>query len=206
MTLKVETLAVGPLEANCYLLSDGTDAPIVVVDPGASPDAILAAIGGRPVSEIVLTHRHFDHVGALPEIAEATGAVVAASASEADAVVEPTGNMSTWIAQPVTLPRPDRILAEGDIVRVGAGELTVLHTPGHTDGGICLFGEGVLISGDTLFAGGWGRTDLPSGSDSALRATFAGVLAALPDETVVYPGHGPSTSIGRERRLNPMMR
>lgn len=206
MEIIVETIPVGALETNCYVLSDGTEAPVVVVDPGADGPAILARIGDRAVSGIVLTHRHFDHVGAVGEVARATGAPVAASASEAEAVTRPEGNLSGWMDAPVELARPEHILEPGDVVQVGSIGMTVLHTPGHTDGGICLLGGGALIAGDTIFSGGWGRTDLPSGSESALRSTFTDVLAKLDDATMVYPGHGPASTIGRERRMNPMMR
>lgn len=203
--MKVEVLTLGPLETNCYLLSDDFGGPVVVVDPAFFADKILLALGAREVAAIVATHRHFDHIGALNEVREATGAPVMAHELDAQALEDPAQNLSTWMTDPVSVAPVDVMLSEGDVVEAGRLRLEVLHTPGHTCGCICLVGDGVCVSGDTLFAQGCGRTDLPTGSMDELRSSFQDKLSTLPDETVVLPGHGGSTTIGRERRLNPMM-
>lgn len=204
--MKVEQLVLGPLETNCYLVSDELGGPLVVVDPGFFPEQILREIGTREVAAIVLTHRHFDHIGALAEVAEETGAPVMAHDLDADAILDPEHNLSTWMSAPVAPESVDRRLRDGDVVEAGELRLTVLHTPGHTAGGICLVGDGVCLSGDTLFALGCGRTDLPTGSMEDLRRSFSEKLYPLDDDTLVFPGHGESSTIGRERRLNPLMK
>ena len=178
---------------------------MVVIDPAFFSDRILEALDGRHVAAIVLTHRHFDHIGAVCDVAAATGAPVLCHEADADAVCDPSGNLSDWMGVPLALPPVDRRLVHGDRIEAGTLVLTVLHTPGHTQGSICLLGPGHLFSGDTMFASGFGRTDLPTGSMDDLRRSFADVLDALPDDTTVHPGHGEETIVARERSLNPLM-
>ena len=153
----------------------------------------------------MLTHAHFDHLGAATAVLDATGAPLLIHELDApritSAAAEGTG--AAVFGYSYTAPVPDRTLTDGDIIESGEISLEVMHTPGHTKGGICLLGEGHLFSGDTLFAGSVGRTDFPGGDTGELQRSIGTRLATLPDETVVHPGHGPETTIGRERRTNP---
>ncbi len=187
--LTIQTLLVGVLGTNCYLVSDPESREMLVIDPGAEAERILAAIraGGVKVAAIVNTHGHWDHIGANGEVKEATGAPLLIH--EADAGI--------------TSPPADRLLHGEEELPLGRFKLRVIHTPGHSPGSICLYLPGVLFSGDTLFAESVGRTDLPGGSLSQLVSSIREKLFVLPDETVVHPGHGPSTTVGEERSLNP---
>ena len=205
---KVEVKVSLGFSENCYLVSEKRgDSSVLVVDPGAQPQMIRGALNGRSVDSVVLTHRHFDHVGAVSAIINDTGTEVIAHTIEAEALegligVGPQGRHDT--------PDPfnvDRTVDEGDMIKVGDSVLRVLHTPGHTAGSICLYDEDdhLLLAGDTLFYEDVGRTDFPSGSkaqqDESLKR-----LCHLPDDTIIYPGHGPDTSIGHEKRCGPMAR
>lgn len=197
----VERLIVGPLETNCWLVS-GDGQRLVVVDPAGEPVRLLQIIGERSVEAIVLTHGHFDHIGAVAALAAQTGAPVAVHEADAGAISSADRNGGRVFGFDVEAPAPDRLLADGDVVKAAGVELAVLHTPGHTPGSICLFGSGHLFSGDTLFSGSVGRTDFEGGDPKAMARSIAR-LAGLPDDTLVHPGHGPDTTIGRERRINP---
>lgn len=210
--IHVERLTLGQLDTNCYILSDGGDGPVAVIDPGAEPNRILEALGTRALSAIILTHGHFDHLGAVGELITATGAPLLVH--ELDAVrvthdaADGTGG-SAFGFDGIVAPAPDRVLHDDEIVKVGTLGLRVLHTPGHTQGGVCLFVEDPdgerphLFSGDTLFAGSVGRSDFPGGDGHVLSRSIARHLTSLPPNTVVHPGHGPETTIGREARVNP---
>ena len=203
--MEVERLTLGPLQANCWLVSDGIGGPLVVIDPAGDASVLLEAIGDRPVAWVVLTHGHFDHLGAAVQVVEATGAPLCVHRADAVMITSTgsEGSGAELFGMDHDSRQADRLLEGGDVVRAGELTLEVLHTPGHTAGGICLLGEGHCFSGDTLFAGSVGRTDLPGGDARALARSIAEKLATLADDTVVHPGHGPDTSIGRERRLNP---
>ena len=202
-------LKLGPLETNCWIVSDDHGGPALVVDPAADAPAILEALGRREVEAIVLTHRHFDHIGAVRELIEATHAPLLAHSMDAEALSTSSGTGGALFGFDQTTPRPDRLLEDGDVIEVGRATITVLHTPGHTPGGICLFAQddsgepARLFAGDTVFAGSVGRTDLEGGDARALASSVARKIAPLPESTVVHPGHGPDTTVGRERRLNP---
>jgi hydroxyacylglutathione hydrolase len=204
-SIAVEGLTLGELETNCWVASDGAGGPLVVIDPADEADVLLAALGGRPLAAVVLTHGHFDHLGAATAVIDATGAPLLVHSFDAAAVTSAAANGGMVFGFDAVAPKPDRELADGDIVVAGSLRLSVIHTPGHTPGSICLFAEGLdvphLFSGDTLFAGSVGRTDLPGGDPRAMRDSI-GHLAALPPETVVHPGHGPDTTIEREARSN----
>ena len=203
--VSVEYLVLGMLENNVYLISNGEST--MVVDPSCKADAILEALGGRKVDAIVLTHRHFDHVGAARALREKTGALVIASAIDAP-VISGDEELPRDDRPFETCP-VDRTVKDGDKVQVGGMTWKVIATPGHTPGSICLFdipqfgnhpkGLPVLLSGDTLFAGTIGRTDFKGGSMADMRASLK-KLAALPDDTAVLPGHNNLTTIGAERR------
>jgi hydroxyacylglutathione hydrolase len=206
--VNVARLTVGPLDTNCWLVDDGAGGPVVVIDPAGEAAEILAAVSDRPVGSIVLTHGHFDHLGAASELVAATRAPLLVHVADAPRVTDPIGTGGALFGFADVAPEPDRLLVDGDVVEAGALDLRVIHTPGHTEGGVCLHASGVegsadeLFSGDTLFAGSVGRTDFPGGDARALRQSLAR-LATLPDETLVHPGHGPDTTIGREKRVNP---
>jgi len=199
----VERIVCGPLETNCWLVGDDEGGPLVVIDPAGDAEKVAARIAERDVGCVVLTHGHFDHLGAADEIRDLTGAPLLVHEADAAAIVSPEGSGGTLFGFDHRTAAPDRTLADGD--RIDSGELTleVVHTPGHTPGSICLLGEGHLFSGDTLFSGSVGRTDFPGGDARALRRSIGERLTPLPDETVVHPGHGPDTTIARERRVNP---
>jgi glyoxylase-like metal-dependent hydrolase (beta-lactamase superfamily II) len=202
-------LVLGALDTNAWVVSDDADGPAVVIDPADDAQAVLSAVGERGVAAVVLTHGHFDHLGAVRELLEATGAPLCVHGDDAAGITTATGTGGAPFGFAQTAPPPDRLLCDGDVIEAGDLGLLVLHTPGHTPGGICLYAEGTagavpeLFAGDTVFAGSVGRTDFPGGDARALSRSIAEKIAPLPGETIVHPGHGPDTTIGRERRLNP---
>jgi hydroxyacylglutathione hydrolase len=205
----IETLAVGSFAANCYIVGSSAAKQGMIIDPGAEAETILKTVrqAGLSISTIVITHAHVDHVGALREVQEKTNAQFAVHQAEKGFLSSAPMRMLTSLGiSPVkSPPRPDRILRDGDHIDVGDLSFEVLHTPGHSSGGICLSGHGVVFSGDTLFNLGVGRTDFPGMSHERLMKSIQEKLMALPDETIVYPGHGPPTTIGDERRANPFL-
>lgn len=203
-----ETLVVGPLSVNCYVLGDRKALEGIVIDPGGDAGRIIDTIKALhlKVVAIVNTHAHFDHVGALNEVREYTGAPFMIHGDEAK-VLEMAEASAAIVGLRLPQPKPaDRLLQEGDEVRAGTLALRVLHTPGHTPGGICLLeGENVFV-GDTLFQGSIGRVDFPGGDYGTLMRSIQDKLMPLPDETIVHSGHGPATTMGAEKRLNPFLR
>ncbi len=208
MALDLIVRPVGFYKVNCYLVSvvpdgaveaggnDGPGGDAVVIDPGDEAEAILDLVRARglEVRAVLLTHGHWDHVGAVADVAEATGAPV--YLHEADLAL-----LEEWSPRPVPAVR---FLQDGGMVEAGGLSLEAWHTPGHTPGGLCYRLGGWLFSGDTLFAGSVGRTDFPGGSPEELARSLRRLLT-LPDGTTVYPGHGPATTIGRERVANPFL-
>jgi glyoxylase-like metal-dependent hydrolase (beta-lactamase superfamily II) len=206
--MKIDTLTLGAFATNCYLVWSDPSTSAMLVDCAGEADEILdRAKGlGLSISLIVTTHGHLDHVESLAKLKQRTGAPVAVHALDAPMLADPMLNgaaMFGFSHQDVT---PDSLLQEGAKVEVSGGGLTftVLHTPGHTPGSICLLGEGVLFSGDCLFAGGIGRLDLPGGDERAMMRSLHR-LAGLDPKLVVYPGHGPATTIGEEVAHNPWL-
>lgn len=202
----VKGLVVGPLQVNCYLVGCEETKEGIVIDPGGDAPVILSQIHalGLDIAYIVNTHGHIDHVAANRSIKEATGAPIAIHRLDAPWLTNPQGGLALVLG--VTPgPPADILLEEGDEVRFGNISLKVLHTPGHTSGGISLLGEGVIFTGDALFDMGIGRTDLPGGDFKTLIESIKTKLFTLPEETVVYPGHGPATTIGREKSINPFV-
>jgi len=207
--MRVDRVSVGPLETNCWIVSDALGVAIII-DPGGEHGLILDAVGDREVCAILLTHCHFDHLGAVAAVVEATSAPILVHVDDADFTQTPHGTGGDMFGLPLAIaPPPDRTLRDGETVAVGELSLEIISTPGHTPGSICAFtrdpqsGTPHLFSGDTLFAGSVGRTDFPRGDASAMRRSLTSRLAMLPEDTVVHPGHGPETTVRRESRVNP---
>jgi hydroxyacylglutathione hydrolase len=203
-------LVVGMFASNCFIVGSEDTKDGMIIDPGADAKAILSAVEslGLSIVTIVATHSHIDHVGALRQVKDATGADYAVH--EADVKGAAPAVFGRMVGAVMgggfkSAPKPDRLLSDGDVIQVGDLRFTVLHTPGHTPGGISLLGGGVVFSGDTLFNLGIGRTDMHGGDYATLMQSIVTKLMTLPDETVVYPGHGPSTTIGTERKRNPFL-
>ncbi len=205
--VNVRCHVLGELGANCYLVWSAATRQAVVIDPGGDASAILSEIKrlNLALAMIVNTHGHVDHIAGNGALAEATGAGIAIGAADAPMLGQAAANLSLWLGQPVLSPPPARLLEPGDCLSLGDCAFAVRAVPGHTPGGIALYGEGMVFTGDTLFAGGIGRTDLPGGDMAALLASIERELLTLPDTTLVYPGHGEATTIGRERSGNPFL-
>jgi hydroxyacylglutathione hydrolase len=206
--LIVTTLPVGQIQTNCYIAGCEETKEGVIVDPGGHPGRILAEVKrqGLAIKYVLNTHAHFDHTDANGAIVAATGAPLALHPDDL-ALLKMSGGAVLFGLQANASPLPDLELYDGDELQVGTLRFRVLHTPGHTPGHVCFYeaAEGVLFDGDVLFYRGVGRTDLPGGSPQQLLHSIRNVLFALPDETVVYSGHGPATTIGAEKRLNPWL-
>jgi hydroxyacylglutathione hydrolase len=204
----LEKLLVGALGVNCYILGDENTREAIVIDPGGDACEILDTLQQHRLTlrAIVNTHAHFDHVIALNELRAETRAPFLLHADEVP-ILAAAQRSSAMFGLYIPQPAPaDRLLREGDEVRAGAMALKVLHTPGHSPGGICLLHESGVFVGDTLFQGGIGRTDFPGSDYATLMRSIRDKLLTLPDDTVVYPGHGDKTTIGEEKQLNPFVR
>ncbi len=205
--MELITLPVGFTAANCYLIACERTREALAIDPGDEAEIILQEIASRnlTVKLIVLTHFHFDHVGAVREVQQATGAPVCIGAGDAALLENPPAMFGA--RGPAGL-KAQRLLHNGDSLGVGDISATVIETPGHSPGGISLYvpDEKILFAGDTLFRQGVGRTDLPGSSTATLINSIRTQLYTLPDDTTVYPGHGPQTTIGYEKRYNPFVR
>lgn len=205
--MNVETCKVGPILTNCYIVEDSGQ--VMVIDPGDDLTMIVADIHARPVEQIVVTHAHWDHIGALSGLADVTNAPVAMSAADS-ALVDGVANQEGHdLDRGHGAPHVDRILHDGDELALGSKVFTVIETPGHSEGSICLYcaEDGVLFSGDTLFSGGrFGRTDFEHGSMEKMVETLSTKFVDIPDDVIVYPGHEGASTMGRERMLNPYLR
>ncbi len=204
----IKRLVVGSLSANCYIVGSEATGEGVVIDPGGDAGDILKAIrdSGLDIKTIILTHGHSDHIAALYDIQDRTGAEVAIHTADAD-FLHGRGDFSSMFGISYKTPAPpDRLLHEGDIIDVGDLHFSVLHTPGHTPGSICLLlSDDKIFTGDTLFYRGIGTTLMPGSSRRQLINSINTVLMAFPDSTILYPGHGRETTIGAERKNNPYL-
>jgi len=209
MATRVQTVVVGPFAVNCYLLWNEATREGVIIDPGAEVDAIkteMDQINMTPRA-ILLTHGHGDHIAAVRELVEEYSLPLYIGAGEETLLADSHANVSAYFDQPVSAPPPDHLLKDGDTIRPAGIRLAVLSTPGHTAAGVCYFEEeaGRLFSGDTLFAGGIGRVDLPGGDFKQLLNSINRQILRLPNSVLVYPGHGPATTVGEERESNPWL-
>jgi len=204
-----EILPVGPLQCNCSVIGDETTREAMVIDPGDDIEDVLALIEKHnlKVKKIVVTHAHIDHVGGAMKLRAATGAPILLNQNDS-ALLKMLDVQAAWIG----MKNPgqvdiDHSIGQSDTLRTGSLTADVIHTPGHTEGSICLYfqAESKLIAGDTLFAGSIGRTDLPGGSMEKIIRSLHEKVMALPDDTLVVPGHGPLTTIGEERESNPFL-
>lgn len=205
---KVETMVLGPIGTNCYFLVNEDTKEAVVVDPASAPGRIKEKLTENQwkLTAILLTHGHFDHIGAVDELKEEFQIPVYASRKEQELVADPALNASDMIRGNIAA-HPDHWIGDLDVLNLLGAAIQVLATPGHTVGSVCYYlpQQGILFSGDTLFAESVGRTDMPTGSAKQLLASIQSKLSVLPDDTVVYTGHGEDTTIGYEKKYNPYM-
>lgn len=201
-------LEVGAIAANCYVIGCEETLEGAVIDPGGSAQAILRVIKdlNLNIKYIINTHGHIDHIGANRQIKEATGAKILIHEDDAKMLTNPASNFSMFMGRNITSPGADEFLRDGDIIKIGnTVELEVIHTPGHSRGGVCLKTDNMIFAGDTLFAGSIGRTDFPGGSYKTLIESIKEKILCYDDDVVVYPGHGPATTVGFERKHNPFL-
>jgi len=204
-----EILPVGPLQCNCSVVGDETSREAMVIDPGDDIEEVLVLLAKHnlQVRQIVITHAHIDHVGGAMKLRAATGAPILLNQNDY-ALLKMLDSQAAWVG----MKSPGKVeidhsVEQADTVRAGSLTANVLHTPGHTEGSVCLYfpAQKTLVAGDTLFAGSIGRTDLPGGSFEKIIHSLHDTVLALPDDTVVVPGHGPLTTIGEERESNPFL-
>ena len=205
--MKIVQIPNGQFVENCYLVTDEASRECVVIDPGEEAGLILRRIteaGVRTVA-IWVTHAHLDHVMGVPRLSRETGAPIYLHPADRELYDHVIQQGLAFGIRVESLPPPDREFVPGETVRVGTVGFTVRHAPGHSPGSVCLVGDGVVFTGDVLFAGSIGRTDLPGADFDTLIRSIERELLVLPDSTMVYSGHGPETTVGRERHANPFL-
>ncbi|MCK4365971.1 MAG: MBL fold metallo-hydrolase [Thermoplasmatales archaeon] len=205
---QVEPLIVGPLMSNCYIVWDEKKKQGVIIDPGDDPQDILDRVKelGITIKYILATHGHFDHVGGVALLRQNLNAEFLAHEKDFFFIEDGKNAANRWNVDIEQPPRPDRFIKEGDKIKFGEFELEVLHTPGHSPGGVSFLYDRMLFGGDTLFQGSIGRTDFRQGSFEVLSNSIKKRLYTLPDDTIVYTGHGPVTTIGDEKKYNAFVR
>ncbi len=205
----LQTIPAGMNQTNCYIVGCEETKQGAVIDPGGEGKRLVREIerSGLDVRYVLITHAHFDHIGGIADVVEATGAKLAIHPNERP-LLENGGGASMWGLKVTPSPPPDVALSDGQIIEVGQLTFEVLLTPGHSPGGVSFYEAegGMAFVGDVLFSNGIGRTDLHGGDWETLMRSIKEVLFALPEETVIYPGHGPKTTVGREKRTNPWVR
>ncbi|NLN41684.1 MAG: MBL fold metallo-hydrolase [Clostridiales bacterium] len=205
--MEIITMPVGLQSANSYIIYDQAKGNAAVIDPGGNGEDILNGITSRnlELKYILLTHGHFDHIDAVGWLKDKTGAKVAIHKDDASCLVDSSINLSHSLGRESVQPQADLLLNHGDTIRIGDIELIVIHTPGHSLGSISLLADNAVFTGDTLFRGSIGRTDFLGGSMGQILNSIKNKLLVLDDNTIVYPGHGPKTTIGYEKATNPFL-
>ena len=206
--MKYEMIIVGPLETNCYLVYCEETLECAIVDPGADPEKIILQVSSRKLEPVILinTHGHVDHVGANKDIKEKYDIPLCIHSSDSKMLGNILATTMGLFLGAKKSPEPDKFIDEGDTIPIGNSHLKVIHTPGHSPGSVSLSGDGFLLSGDLLFCGGVGRTDLHGGSWRVLEDSIRNRIFTFPDDTIVLPGHGPATTVGQEKLANPFIR
>jgi len=207
--VNIHTISMGPVEANCYIVSSNEDNIGFVIDPGSVDISKIKTIiedEQLQIKAILLTHGHFDHILGVDELRKLTGAKLYIHEADKSKLIEPNDNLSKYMGAGYYFEPADELLHDGDTIEIGDLHIKVLHTPGHTPGGVCYYVNNCIFTGDTLFAGSIGRTDFPNGSQKDLMVSIQNKLLCLPDETIVYPGHNRKSTIIAEKNNNPYLK
>lgn len=207
----LESLVVGPIATNCYIIGSGPE--VAIVDPGGSAAAIIETVKGRNLkpTALIATHCHADHILSLRELSEEfSGIEILCHPTEKSFLTDPEENLSMFLGEELIAPEATGTLSEGDTADLGGVPFKVIHVPGHSPGSICFYhepedGDPVLIAGDTVFADGIGRTDFPHSDHKAFIPNIKNKIFTLPPETMILPGHGPATTVAREKQYNPWL-